>query len=129
VRAGTPADYAAIGRVLKQSPEAAQWTPDACNFSVAESGGEFAGFVVWRHTAPDEIEILNLAVDPLHRRAGVAKALLSALPKGSVFLEVRKSNFAARAFYRQAGFEEVGARPRYYRHPDEDAIVMRLQSC
>jgi ribosomal-protein-alanine N-acetyltransferase len=128
VRAGTAADYPAIERILAKSPEAAAWLPEGFEFFVAEREAAVAGFLVWRSTAPDEIEILNLAVDPALRRCGFAKTLLAALPNGSVFLEVRESNAAARALYRAAGFQEVGARPAYYRHPDEGAIVMRLQS-
>jgi ribosomal-protein-alanine N-acetyltransferase len=128
VRAGDPADYPEIRRILAQSPEAAQWTPEGHNFFVHVSGAQLAGFLVWRYTAPDEIEILNLAVDPARRRTGVAKSLLAALPEAVVFLEVRESNFAARGFYQASGFEEIGQRQEYYKNPVEGAIVMRLQS-
>ena len=43
-----------------------------------------------------------------------------------VFLEVRESNAAAQALYCGRGFRVVGARQRYYRHPVEDALVLRL---
>jgi ribosomal protein S18 acetylase RimI-like enzyme len=44
-----------------------------------------------------------------------------------VHLEVRASNEAARRFYGELGFDEVGARPRYY--PDgEDAVLLSLGS-
>jgi ribosomal-protein-alanine N-acetyltransferase len=129
VRAGTPADYARIGRILELAPEAAQWTPESYEFAVADVDGSVAGFIAWRATTADEFEILNLAVDPSLRRKGVAKALLKALPSGAVFLEVRASNHAARSLYEQAGFVEAGIRPRYYQNPSEAAIVMRMQSC
>jgi len=128
VRAGIPSDYPEVQRILEQCPGAAQWSPEGYEFLVAEEGKMLAGFLVWRFTAPDEIEILNVAVDPLRRRTGVAKALLSGLPKAVVFLEVRESNLAARSLYRRAGFAELRLRPGYYRNPDEGAIVMRLQS-
>jgi ribosomal-protein-alanine N-acetyltransferase len=127
VRAGVLADYPEIRRILELAPEAAQWLPEGYEFLIAEAD-TVAGFLVWRHTAPDEIEILNLAVDPARRRMGVATALLLALPKASVFLEVRESNVAARRFYAQSGFAALGVRPRYYHDPVEGAIVMRLQS-
>ena len=41
-----------------------------------------------------------------------------------VFLEVRKSNAAARVLYRSFGFTEAFERKNYY--GDEDAIVMTL---
>jgi ribosomal protein S18 acetylase RimI-like enzyme len=45
-----------------------------------------------------------------------------------MFLEVRASNAAARALYASAGFVAVGRRARYYRDPDEDAVVMRWRA-
>ncbi len=42
-----------------------------------------------------------------------------------MYLEVRRSNVAALALYRDAGFVAVGVRARYYAD-DEDAIEMAL---
>jgi ribosomal-protein-alanine N-acetyltransferase len=128
VRQGTPADQPALWHILEQSPEAAQWLPEAHEVIVAEDDDSLVGFLVWRHTAPDEIEILNLAVAPAFRRRGIAKALLDKLPKCEIFLEVRESNLAARGLYQAAGFREVGLRRGYYQDPPEGAIVMRMQS-
>lgn len=89
------------------------------------------GFVAVRAVA-DEAEILNVAVSPTARRGGVGRALVRhalahAATAGaySVFLEVRPSNEAAMTLYRSLGFVEVGRRPRYYRAPVEDALVLR----
>jgi len=95
-------------------------------------GTAVAGYVVaW--FAADEGEIANLAVDPNAWGAGVGRALLDAAldearrrETSAVYLEVRDSNDRARRLYRSRGFEEVGRRRGYYRHPDEDAIVLRL---
>ena len=80
----------------------------------------------------DEAEIANLAVDPAVRGRGIGAALLeTALREGArrgtaaIYLDVRDSNAAARALYRSRGFAEVARRPRYYRRPVEDAVVMR----
>ncbi|RPI05518.1 MAG: ribosomal-protein-alanine N-acetyltransferase [Zetaproteobacteria bacterium] len=80
----------------------------------------------------DELHINNLAVHPRWRQRGIGRDLLCAsLRQGrgrgarSAFLEVRTSNAAAQALYRQFGFEPVAVRRRYYTHPLEDAIVMR----
>ena len=43
-----------------------------------------AGFAVARRTAPDEIEILNVAVDPPFRRRGVARGLIRAAARGTI---------------------------------------------
>jgi [ribosomal protein S18]-alanine N-acetyltransferase len=132
VRPGTATDLPEVARIMKGTPEAAQWIPEGFDFFVVEADGAIAGFLVWRFTAPGEVEILNLAVDRPKRRSGFAKALISTLQRATsqptLFLEVRESNCAARALYSQAGFLEAGVRPGYYQHPLEAAIVMRLQS-
>jgi ribosomal-protein-alanine N-acetyltransferase len=101
-------------------------------FAVAHvSPGELAGYVVtW--FAGDEGEIANLAVAPSARRHGIGAALLDASLAEArrrgvkqVYLEVRESNAAARALYERRGFSVVGRRKRYYRHPDEDALLLR----
>ena len=43
-----------------------------------------------------------------------------------IMLEVRASNAPAIALYTKYGFEKVGLRPAYYRHPTETAILMDL---
>ena len=75
-----------------------------------------------------------IASDPACRRCGIGGALLKALTEeaarrhaGSVFLEVRESNDAARAMYRKAGFKESGIRRNYYHAPLENAVVMQLE--
>lgn len=83
--------------------------------------------------AADEVEIHDVAVHPDARRCGLARRLLGhALAEAArggaqaAFLEVRASNLAARTLYGGLGFREVGRRRGYYRAPDEDALVFRL---
>lgn len=83
--------------------------------------------------AADTGEILNLAVDPRHRRKGIGARLidglidrLKSLDIREVYLEVRESNGAARALYQERGFGVAGMRRAYYRYPTEDALVLRL---
>ncbi len=82
--------------------------------------------------AADEGEIGNLAVAPSAQRGGIGGRLLdSALAEavrrecGSLYLEVRESNAAARALYASRGFAEVGRRLKYYQKPVEDALLLR----
>jgi len=113
------------------SPEASQWDPEGFDVTVAEVAGRVVGFLVTRAIA-DEVEILNLAVDPVNRRSGVARALVRPLlemPSVSVFLEVRESNTAARGLYQTLRFHEVSRRRGYYESPCEDGIVMKFHSC
>jgi ribosomal-protein-alanine N-acetyltransferase len=79
--------------------------------------------------------IMNVAVDPDHRRRGIAREMLSDLLRridreGARFtLEVRESNAGAIALYERFGFRAAGRRRRYYQDNGEDAVVMwRTQS-
>ena len=127
VRVGREGDREQIARIQAASPEAAQWAVEDNPLLIAELDGCVVGFLVWRENAPEEAEILNLAVDPAYRRRGAAGRLIAEMPHPEIFLEVRESNQGARALYRQAGFREVGRRPAYYQDPAETAIVMRWQ--
>ena len=81
--------------------------------------------------ALDEGQIINVATHPQWRRCGHADALLAALlcesrARGlaTLSLEVRESNTAAIALYQKHGFFVAGKRPRFYRMPTENALVM-----
>ena len=74
--------------------------------------------------------IMNVAVDPNRRRAGIATTLLTALfarveePAPRFTLEVRTSNAGAIALYERHGFRGAGLRRRYYQDNGEDAVIM-----
>ena len=134
IHPATPADLAAIAAIQAASPETSQWDPadyldHDCRVAVANE--RVTGFLTSRRVAPDEREILNVAVDPAQRRKGIALALVLdelARGPGRWFLEVRASNEAAIRLYETAGFERCGSRPGYYQEPAEEAIVMRFFS-
>jgi len=99
---------------------------------VADEAGRVLGFVLARTSGP-EAEILDLAVLPNMRRRGIARALLRAVRDAvarvgveEIFLEVRESNRAAISLYEREGYRAVGMRHRYYRHPLENALVLRV---
>jgi len=135
IRGGEPADLPEVAAIQQASPGSARWNVEDYprhDFRVAIRDGRVAGFLVSRRVAPDESEVLNLAVAPEFRRKDVARALMRAFlddAAGTVYLEVRDSNTAARMFYKSMGFEEVSTRPGYYEHPPETAIVMKFHSC
>jgi len=79
-----------------------------------------------------EAELLKISVTSAYRRLGIGALLLTELERrlsdsgaAELLLEVRAANGGAVAFYRHAGFQLVGRRPRYYRDPEDDALLMR----
>jgi ribosomal-protein-alanine N-acetyltransferase len=80
-----------------------------------------------------EWEIENIAVHANSQRSGIAMQLLNEIRKSAesenamkIFLEVRSSNAAARAFYEKCGFQNCGYRSQYYSNPSEDAVEYQL---
>ncbi|MDO4284454.1 MAG: ribosomal protein S18-alanine N-acetyltransferase [Eubacteriales bacterium] len=78
-----------------------------------------------------EGEITNVAVLPTHRQRGVARRMLERLlsearQEGvtSFTLEVRSGNTAAIRLYESLGFQVEGRRSRFYRKPEEDALIL-----
>jgi [ribosomal protein S18]-alanine N-acetyltransferase len=100
----------------------------------ARAGNTVGGFILARAIA-GEAEVLTLAVDPVLRRRGIARALVEAAIAAAevagaeaVFLEVAADNPAAIALYQAAGFEAAGRRRGYYPRPGDaaiDALVLR----
>lgn len=83
----------------------------------------------------DELHINTLAVAPAARRGGLATTLLrqvmaeaAAAGARKATLEVRASNSAALALYARLGFHVAAQRPRYYTHPEEDALILWRES-
>lgn len=102
-----------------------------CACSTTDAG-QVLGYVFLYHAA-DEGEIPTIAVAENARRRGIGSALLDAAEESAascgvkkIFLEVRESNAAARALYGKQHFTEVGKRKHFYEHPQEDAVVMKL---
>lgn len=142
VRSATVEDLAAMIRLDRQCPTAAHWAeeryqelftnPAPARLVLIEhesSPAIVVGFLVARHLAP-EWELENIVVTPSARRTGVGTRLMEALlvqahdtNSESIFLEVRKSNIAARRLYEKLGFDESGRRKAYYASPAEDAVL------
>ena len=100
---------------------------------VAEEKGQVLGYV-GSQSVLGESDMMNLAVAPDYRRRGIAKLLIERLIEEltqknntCLSLEVRKSNAPAIALYEQVGFVQVGERPNYYRHPKENALILRRE--
>jgi len=94
--------------------------------------GRILAFLV-AHRIDQEWELENIVVAEESRRHGIGARLIKELidlaranDGRRIFLEVRESNYVARALYRKMGFAETGSRVDYYSDPSEDAIVYRL---
>ena len=91
-----------------------------------------AGYLVCSRYA-DVWHLMNVAVEPEHRRRGIAthadRAAASSRPARDAryTLEVRVSNRAAIAMYERFGFRRAGRRRRYYHDNGEDALIMWLE--
>lgn len=100
---------------------------------VALDGEQVAGYI-GSQSVMGESDMMNVAVHPDCRRQGIAEALikelqqqLQALGNNCLTLEVRASNESAIALYEKLNFEQAGRRPNYYRHPKEDALILRKE--
>lgn len=94
----------------------------------ASAGDELLGYLVCSRYE-DAWHLMNVAVAPERRRAGVARRLIERLLDEAgrelpFTLEVRVSNRAAIAMYERLGFRSAGVRPRYYQDNGEDALIM-----
>ena len=94
----------------------------------AVAGDEIIGYLVCSRYA-DVFHLMNVAVDPDSRRAGVASSLIEYLfrvtGEGERYtLEVRVSNEEAIHMYETYGFHSAGVRRRYYHDNNEDALIM-----
>jgi [ribosomal protein S18]-alanine N-acetyltransferase len=136
-------DLSQLHAIQLACPQAAQWRLEDYRqllhdplglilIATIEDGNppRVAGFAAF-HRVMDEAELRNMAVDPAHRRMGIARSLLAegfriltGHDVARVFLEVRASNQPAIEFYRSAGFQPMSTRRDYYHDPREDALMM-----
>jgi|SRR5579863_4720448 len=148
IRRAIPTDIPVLIALEEQAATAAHWSPEQYEAVFSSEGpsrvvliiedsrledARAQGFIIGRAVSEDW-EIENIAVAGAARRRGLGTHLLEeflGLARGrwarSVFLEVRESNLAARRLYEKYAFVETGRRKRYYREPEEDAIVYRLE--
>ena len=83
----------------------------------------------------NEAELLKIAVADNYRREGVATRLLECLIRqlthhgvNELFLEVRSQNYGALQFYRNRGFTEIGRRTNYYKRPQDNALILKMNN-
>jgi ribosomal protein S18 acetylase RimI-like enzyme len=151
LRESNPADQSSVRKILLEANLAFHDSNDIANDPSNELRGpalplagstftwlcevdsEIVAVLQWRHLG-EEAEILDVAVPARHRRRGYARFLLNNFLDlarerriHELFLEVRESNEAALALYREFRFEATGRRPNYYRDPAEAAVLLHLK--
>ena len=124
--------YAIMAAVYPVSPWTleqiqADLSQDQTWYALAYDGVEVIGFLAVQENL-FEAEVLQIAVLPSYQGQGIASALFAQLPADKeIFLEVRKSNQRAQAFYKKEKMVIIAERKAYYHDPVEDAIIMKRE--
>jgi len=145
IRPADSTDLLAMLAIEKHAATAAHWSIEQYEALFRASGqialivqeetqqekAQVQGFIIARAIGV-EWEIENIALAGPARRRGLGTRLLGefldlagAQGAEAVFLEVRESNRAARALYEKWSFMRSGRRQKYYKDPEEDAILYR----
>jgi ribosomal-protein-alanine N-acetyltransferase len=95
-----------------------------------EKNSKLVGYIL-SNVAADELHILSVCIDKSERRNGLATLLVEHLfdcatdkKVNTVWLEVRKSNLAARSLYEKLKFNQHSVRFNYYTDNGEDAVIL-----
>ena len=105
----------------------ADLSQDQTWYALAYYGAEVIGFLAIQENL-FEAEVLQIAVKKAYQGQGVASALFATLQTDKeIFLEVRKSNQRAQAFYKKEKMAVIAERKAYYHNPVEDAIIMKRE--
>ena len=105
----------------------ADLSQDQTWYALAYDGEEVIGFLAVQENL-FEAEVLQIAVKGAYQGQGIAPALFATLSaEKEIFLEVRKSNQRAQAFYKKEKMAVIAERKVYYHDPVEDAIIMKRE--
>src|SRR5436309_2448596 len=104
-----------------------------CIGMVAEQGEKVVGFMIYE-LHKSKLHILNFAVQPSCRRAGIGSQMVTKLisklsghRRTRITLEVRETNLPAQQFFRAQGFRAVRVLRAYYEDSGEDAYLMEYR--
>ena len=105
----------------------ADLSQDQTWYALAYDGEEVIGFLAVQENL-FEAEVLQIAVKGSYQGQGIASVLFAQLPTDKeIFLEVRKSNQRAQAFYKKERMAAIAERKAYYHNPVENAIIMKRE--
>jgi [ribosomal protein S18]-alanine N-acetyltransferase len=101
-----------------------------CIGMVAEINDRIVGFMIYE-LHKGKLHVLNFAVAPSHRRAGIGRMMVRKLigklathKRSKITLAVRERNLAAQLFFRGQDFKAVRVLRDYYEDSREDAFLM-----
>lgn len=104
-----------------------------CIGMVAELDDRVVGFMIYE-LHKTKLHVLNFAVAPGHRRAGIGTQMvtkligkLSSHRRTKITLAVRESNLAAQLFFRAQAFKASRVLRGYYEDSGEDAYLMHYR--
>ncbi|MBI5830945.1 MAG: ribosomal protein S18-alanine N-acetyltransferase [Armatimonadetes bacterium] len=107
-------------------------TSPQCHTLVVEFQGHVVGYAM-ANLVLDEAHVPSVGIAEPYRRVGLGRALMVRMLElvrahgaRHVYLEVRRTNRAARRLYEGLGFELLSIRRDYYWDPPDDGMVMRL---
>jgi len=105
----------------------ADLSQDQTWYTLAYDAAEVIGFLAIQENI-FKAEVLQIAVKKAYQGQGIASDLFATLPTDKeIFLEVRKSNQRAQAFYKKEKMAVIAERKSYYHNPVEDAIIMKRE--
>jgi [ribosomal protein S18]-alanine N-acetyltransferase len=140
LRKATEADAAAMA-ALEARATAYAWSESLYADSihshhcwVLEDDRQLLGLLIFSRVL-DEMELLNIVVDPKAQGQGYGRQLLNFLVEqgrqsaSRIFLEVRESNAPAIGLYQRVGFTLSGLRKNYYPADNgrENAVLMTYE--
>jgi len=107
-----------------------------CICIVVEQGERVVGFMIYELHAK-KLNILNIAVSPGARRAGIGAAMVATKlvsklkqpqpTKDRITVVVRKTNTTAQLFFQKQGFTVMSTLPKFFEDNDEDGLLMEYK--
>jgi [ribosomal protein S18]-alanine N-acetyltransferase len=137
LRSATAGDVDAVHALEVRLFGADAWSPRSVHeeltgprrVAVVACDPDVVGYAVTM-TSADVVDLQRIAVDPGHRRAGVAHRLLARVTEQAradrMLLEVSAAKVGALGFYAAEGFGEIDRRRRYYRDGTDAVVLQRV---
>lgn len=100
---------------------------------IQKSGEKIIAYLSYTVLGTDTLSIDSIACLKDYRNRGVAASMIKYMAESfllpppnikTIILEVRSKNLPAINLYKKFGFEQNGFRKKYYRDPEDDALLL-----